>query len=316
MKDTLLAQSAIMIADDPKLIRIATITSFVHSLISFIYLMYIAASVLESNTGWWNMMISIISQYIQLISFNGASISVLIAVGIILLIGYVLLPPIGDAGIINYLDSSHRSVSKSIVAGLQRFFQMFEFNAAVWFFSITTFLVVVSRMYMMGIISSTFGIIIITIWTTIIFLVNLFLAYTKQIITLEGLGFFDAMQKSAWLAIENLGITLRYVLISMLMHVRIIINIVILIGVPMLLLYLASVTNIITLSLFQGWFLIVVLGLLCIVAYINAIIEAFFQTFWYKVYCIVSNPQYNSTTSDSIHTVSISHTPDIHYTSA
>jgi sulfopyruvate decarboxylase TPP-binding subunit len=38
-------------------------------------------------------------------------------------------------------------------------------------------------------------------------------------------------------------------------------------------------------------FLIVIIGLLSFVSYINAIIEAFFQTYRYKVYMIVTNPQ-------------------------
>ena len=43
MKDSLLAHAAHEVAEDPKLIRIATITSFIHSVLTFLYLTYIAS---------------------------------------------------------------------------------------------------------------------------------------------------------------------------------------------------------------------------------------------------------------------------------
>jgi hypothetical protein len=237
MKDSLLAHAAHEVAEDPKLIRIATITSFIHSIITFLYLTYIVSTFITTVGKGDNAFLALLEEYIALISFDTGSIITLIVVGIILLIGYVLLPPIGDGGIISYLDSSKKSTSSAIIAGMGHFFQMMEFSAAVSLFNITTFLVLASRMYTMGILDSGIGIFLLIIWLLMIFLVDLFLPYTKQLITLQGLGFFEAMQQSASLATHNIGITFRYVMISLFMHVRIIINIIILIGIPALLLY-------------------------------------------------------------------------------
>jgi hypothetical protein len=102
-------------------------------------------------------------------------------------VGYALLPPIGDAGIISYLDTQQKSVSKALITGSGHFFQMFEFNAAISLFNITTFLVLLSRMYTMGILETGVGIVVTIVWLLLIFLIALFLPYTKQLITLQGL---------------------------------------------------------------------------------------------------------------------------------
>lgn len=118
MKDSLLAHAAHEVAEDPKLIRIATITSFIHSVLTFLYLTYIVTTFVATVGRSDNTFLNLLEEYVGLISFNSANIVTIIIVAIILLIGYVLLPPIGDAGIISYLDSSKKSTSGAIVAGM------------------------------------------------------------------------------------------------------------------------------------------------------------------------------------------------------
>jgi hypothetical protein len=294
MKDSILNLAAHEVVEDPKLIRIATITSFIHSVLTFLYLSYIVSNFIASVGKTDNSFLQLLEEYIGLISLDSSSIVTLVIVAIILLIGYALLPPVGDAGIISYLDTKEKSVSKAIITGMGHFFQMFEFNAAVSLFNITTFLVLVSRMYMMDILNSAVGIIVVILWLALIFLIALFLPYSKQLITLQGLWFFEAMQKSASLSLHNMQLTLRYVMISFLMHIRIILNIIILIGIPAVLLYFWGILGIESNSWTKIVFLIVILGLLSFVSYLNAIIEAFFQTYRYKVYMIVTNPQHET----------------------
>jgi hypothetical protein len=187
MKDSILNLAAHEVAEDPKLIRIATITSFIHSVLTFLYLSYIVSNFIASVGKTDNSFLLLVEEYLGLISLNSASIITLIIAAVILLVGYALLPPVGDAGIISYLDTQQKSVSKAIITGMGHFFQMFEFNAAVSLFNITTFLVLVSRMYMMGILNSAVGIIVVVLWLSLIFLIALFLPYSKQLITLQGL---------------------------------------------------------------------------------------------------------------------------------
>jgi hypothetical protein len=151
MKDSLLAQAAHEVAEDPKIIRIATITSFVHSLLLFLYLMYTVSTFIAAISKGDIAFLKILEEYIALIAFDSTSIITIIVIGFIFLIGYALLPPVGDAGIISYLhaDPKNKSTTTAIATGMGHFLQMFEYNAAIGTFSLTTFLVILSRLYMM-----------------------------------------------------------------------------------------------------------------------------------------------------------------------
>lgn len=50
--------------------------------------------------------------------------------------GYYLLPPIGEAAMIYYLDDSTNEGMGSLAKGIYKFFPMFEFNAAVSLFKL------------------------------------------------------------------------------------------------------------------------------------------------------------------------------------
>jgi hypothetical protein len=70
MKDTILAHAAHEVAEDPKLIRIATITSFIHSVITFLYLTYIVSNFISTIGKSDNAFLSLVNDYIGLISLN------------------------------------------------------------------------------------------------------------------------------------------------------------------------------------------------------------------------------------------------------
>ncbi len=115
MKDSILVHAAHEVAEDPKLIRIATITSFIHSVLTFLYLTYIVSSFISTVGKSDNAFLNLVEEYISLISLDSAGIITLIIVAIVLLIGYTLLPPVGDAGIISYLSTQQKSVSKALI---------------------------------------------------------------------------------------------------------------------------------------------------------------------------------------------------------
>jgi hypothetical protein len=112
----------------------------------------------------------------------------------------------------------------------------------------------------------------------------IFLPYTKFIITLEGVDYFDAMKKSTSLAMTNLGKTVKYVLFNLFLYVRFLINIAIVIGIPLGMLYAASKLNIADSAWFQGLVISVLVILIALTAYINGIIEAFFISYRWKLY--------------------------------
>lgn len=90
--------------DDTTYVRIAIATSFIHSMIFNIIVLYYLitySDILSSNSILGNL----IHEYLSLFSFDSSMIVRLIILGIFLLIGYELLPPIGDGAQIYYLDT-------------------------------------------------------------------------------------------------------------------------------------------------------------------------------------------------------------------
>lgn len=90
------------------------------------------------------------------------------------------------------------------------------------------------------------------------------------------------------MAFNNFSTTLKFVGIGLLLQLRFLINIIILIGVPILLVRGAVEFNLIN-SIYTTSIIYAALGgIIMLIAYTNAIIEAFFMTYWYKVYKIIS----------------------------
>lgn len=74
-------------------------------------------------------------------------------ISIFLLIGYELLPPIGDAAQIYYLDQPERKDGfRAFAQGLYKFFPMFEFNVATGFFKMSFILLILVRLWLFDLI--------------------------------------------------------------------------------------------------------------------------------------------------------------------
>lgn len=56
---------------------------------------------------------------------------------------------------------------------------------------------------------------------------------------------YDAIKRSGFYAIRNLWQTIKFVLLEFLLVIRFLINIIIVIGIPFVLVYIASILNII-----------------------------------------------------------------------
>jgi len=270
------------LSDNTKLVRLATITTFIHSLLFIVYLIYILFTINQKNT-WSSGIRDLLWEYIDLVAPNTETVIILIVVWIGLLIWYAILPPIGDASMIYYLDSEKRSGTASLWKWVVKFFPMFEFNATMTFFNILAVAIALSRFYVMGIINGL-TIIILVLRSIFSLIAMFFLPYTKFIITLEDSPYFEAMRKSTALAINNLGITFRFIVINFILYARFIINILIVVGIPLLLLWGASTMDMADNKIFQIFVVTIVILLVALTAYINGIIEAFFITYWWKVY--------------------------------
>ncbi len=281
MRNKLLVEAFEEISHDTKFIRLATITTFVHSLFFLLYIVYRASTVVSKAQWWTNEFTQFI---IDVFSRWDINIRILVLIGIPLLIGYSILPPVGEGAMIYYLNNPRKQWTASLGKWFGKFLQMFEFDAAITFFNIVIFLAAVSRIYVMDISTNIFIIIIMSIWFIVIVVAEFLLPYTRFFITLENKGFFQAMKASAQTSIEHMGVTCRYILVDVVLHLRLIVNIILIFGIPLALLYLASWIGIADVGLVKWIIIICIIILFLLTAYINGIIEAFFTTYRYKVY--------------------------------
>ena len=283
MRNKILRQSLFDISEDTKLVRLATITTFIHSLLFITYILYVIVTLSEqvwADTGLGDLL----NDYSKLIDGSTTTIIVLIVLGACLAIWYMILPPIWDAAMINYVSSEQKSWTTSLWSWFTRFFPMMEFNATLGFMNLVSWGFATSRLYVLGILNNWLTVTLVVLWLIVILIAMLLLPYTKMVITLEDKDYFEAMKGSASLAIKNSGTTLKFALINLFLYIRFIINILIVVGIPLWLLYLASELGIIDSDITQ-WFIITILvWLIALTAYINGIIEAFFVTYRYKVY--------------------------------
>lgn len=286
-QNTILKDAIIEISDDTKFIRLATVTTFLHSLLFILYIIYLTASLVSQFHASANPMINLLQTYVAEIFSTPGYIIAFLVIALIWFIGYTLLPPVGEAAMISYLASDKKQWTVSIWKWLSKFFPMFEFDAMVSFFNVMVWIIIASRLRVMGILWQPFIVAILIIWWIIIFFVSLLLPYTRIVITLENLKFLDAIRRSMSLSIANIWFTLKFVIITYLLYIRFLINTLIVVGIPGLMVYSAWILNIVHYPLVQTLVVLVIAALIALSAYINGIIEAFFTTYRYKVYLVV-----------------------------
>jgi hypothetical protein len=143
------------------------------------------------------------------------------------------LPPIAESSLIYYLEK--REIGYALKNGIKKFFVMFELHGILSVFNFLVFIIAVSRLYIMDILTNPVIIFILIFWLILILGLAFFLPYTKFLITLENKNLKEAIQESIKLALDNLGITLKFVLVNYLLYIRFILNILIIIFLPLLL---------------------------------------------------------------------------------
>ena len=283
--DKILYKTYESILEDSKLIKLATITTLPYSLIFVLYLFYqtyFVISTIKTNS----INLEWIKKYIDIIVglHNEAVIFWLIWLLIIILIMYFLVPPIAEWSIISYLNSTKKSISKSIWVWIISFFKMFEFHWLTSIFSFLFFIIVVSRLYAIDMLNNFYTITIVCIWFVIILILSFLLVYTKYYIILEKQDLWEAMWNSCKKAFTDIGLTSKFVIWSYILYVRFIFNILIVIGIPLLLFYIILKTNANKYHFVQ-YIVFTIVGLLVLLtAYINGIIEAYFISMWNNIY--------------------------------
>jgi hypothetical protein len=271
--------------EDNTYVKMSVATSFIHAVIVnclFLFYLFNYSTVFSKKTPLW----ALVHDYIEAFQFDNSFIWRLIVIGLILFIGYELIPPIGEAAMIYHLDEAPEKKDgfRALAKWLYKFFPMFEYGLSTSLFKASVIILVLVRLILLDLRDNTLIFIMMCIWIAISFFVSLLLPYTKMFICLQWLPFFDAMKKSVSMSIQNIWITVKFVVISFLLSIRFLFNMAIVIWIPIALVSLWAWFGLQDIGRLNSAFLIILIWLIFVAAYIEWIIEWFFTAAWMKIY--------------------------------
>jgi len=272
---------------DVKIIRLTFLTSFFHSLI-VILIIILNLNSLITNKYEDGLYVGKVAQFfVEEISKNHF-VNIVIVITIILFVLYSVIYPLGQAAIIHYLHEK-KWIRQSLRKWLKDFFPMFEFSAIsmvtspVVFFLLAFKLVVVDGMTWWW----TIGLLLLR-WI-LLMLINVYKTYTRYCITLEDLSLGESLRRSFYLCQMHFKNSFKFMRIQTILLINFSINLILVLGIPLLIMYLAikfDATHYfaVKLLLYIVFFLLIVIS-----AYMSSFIRAFFAYYRYKLYNKVKN---------------------------
>ena len=282
----ILSKSYEHISEDTKFIRLVTITNFVHSLVFVFVVLYNIYMVMWHLTSKASIDIN---KYITQILVTPNITTVFAILGIVLLIWQFLLPPIWEAAAIYYINDPEHKGKSAIKRWLPKFFQLFEYDWMFYFFTYFTFIVFVSRLWILDIIWQPIVMALVIIWWLVVIWVNICIPYARYLLVLEDKSIADSISWAVDMALWNLTISIKLATITMILNLRFIINIMILVGVPLLFIYIIMYFGRSKNEFIKYGIYATIWGLTLLLAYINGIIESYFVCMRYEAYNYIRN---------------------------
>ena len=282
----ILSDSVTVLFQNPKLIRLSFLTLVFYSIVRIYFIVYYFNTFLLYKYESW---VQLSDAFIYVLDkLNNQWILRAVIWVIIVLIWYLWFHPIGEASVVSALDNPQQSAFKSFVRGSGKFFPMLEYSWLSIPFWVFTFCTVMLRLYLMDIFDNIFITIIVGIRWFLVLFASVCWSYARIIIALEGCQVFDAIKKSTSLAMNNLGLSVKLMFVELLLMLRFIVIGLLIVGIPVLLIYIAVWLDVIQNSFVETTIRVVAASLLLVIAYLNCIVEAFFLTYWYQAYRKIS----------------------------
>lgn len=282
----ILSDSVTVLFQNPKLIRLSFLTLVFYSIVRIYFIVYYFNTFLLYKYESW---VQLSDAFIYVLDkLNNQWILRAVIWVIIVLIWYLWFHPIGEASVVSALDNPQQSAFRSFVRGSGKFFPMLEYSWLSIPFWVFTFCTVMLRLYLMDIFDNIFITIIVGIWWFLVLFASVCRSYARIIIALEGCQVFDAIKKSTSLAMNNLGLSVKLMFVELLLMLRFIVIGLLIVGIPVLLIYIAVWLDVIQNSFVETTIRVVAASLLLVIAYLNCIVEAFFLTYWYQAYRKIS----------------------------
>ena len=282
----ILSDSVTVLFQNPKLIRLSFLTLVFYSIVRIYFIVYYFNTFLLYKYESW---VQLSDAFIYVLDkLNNQWILRVVIWVIIVLIWYLWFHPIGEASVVSALDNPQQSAFRSFVRGSGKFFPMLEYSWLSIPFWVFTFCTVMLRLYLMDIFDNIFITIIVGIRWFLVLFASVCWSYARIIIALEGCQVFDAIKKSTSLAMNNLGLSVKLMFVELLLMLRFIVIGLLIVGIPVLLIYIAVWLDVIQNSFVETTIRVVAASLLLVIAYLNCIVEAFFLTYWYQAYRKIS----------------------------
>ena len=282
----ILSDSVTVLFQNPKLIRLSFLTLVFYSIVRIYFIVYYFNTFLLYKYESW---VQLSDAFIYVLDkLNNQWILRVVIWVIIVLIWYLWFHPIGEASVVSALDNPQQSAFRSFVRGSGKFFPMLEYSWLSIPFWVFTFCTVMLRLYLMDIFDNIFITIIVGIRWFLVLFASVCRSYARIIIALEGCQVFDAIKKSTSLAMNNLGLSVKLMFVELLLMLRFIVIGLLIVGIPVLLIYIAVWLDVIQNSFVETTIRVVAASLLLVIAYLNCIVEAFFLTYWYQAYRKIS----------------------------
>ena len=282
----ILSDSVTVLFQNPKLIRLSFLTLVFYSIVRIYFIVYYFNTFLLYKYESW---VQLSDAFIYVLDkLNNQWILRAVIWVIVILIWYLWFHPIGEASVVSALDNPQQSAFRSFVRGSGKFFPMLEYSWLSIPFWVFTFCTVMLRLYLMDIFDNIFITIIVGIRWFLVLFASVCWSYARIIIALEGCQVFDAIKKSTSLAMNNLGLSVKLMFVELLLMLRFIVIGLLIVGIPVLLIYIAVWLDVIQNSFVETTIRVVAASLLLVIAYLNCIVEAFFLTYWYQAYRKIS----------------------------
>lgn len=209
---------------------------------------------------------------------------ILIVIGILICIGYVLAPPVFQGTLIHALMRirKYETIEGSFEVGIRRFFPMFEFALLSGSFSITTLFTegsFVLRWWGENIFFLFLPVLLFVAMAGLI--ISFLFTYSEYFIVLQNRGITKSIMESAILVIANLRKTFLVFVLMLLIGVRIVLNVLLVLLIPMLVVVLATYFSTIFFSTVGFIFIgLVALAILIVSSYLLGLFHIFATAVW------------------------------------
>lgn len=228
---------------------------------------------------------------------------VLAILGILILIGYVLVPPIFRGTLIQALMriKNYEPISGSVEVGVRRFFPMFEFAIITGSFSIVTLFSESSFILRWWGESMFFLALPVLLFIAMVGLVASFLfTYTEYFIVLEDMRLIESIKESVIMVISNLRKTILVFILMLLIGARIVLQAILVLFIPMGIIVATSYFATIFLTT-MGLILIGLFSLVVILvaSYLMGLFNVFATAVWVFTFAVLNDKSYHTKIKDT-----------------